>query len=371
MLKFLKENRTDEVRYIDTTESQGYDGKVKKRNWRDIYSQESIKSTDNIRVYHGCDLKTAVLIAKEGLSGKEWHPRKYSYEAGMNPVGLFVSTSFNKVKLFANPFGGSTTQDAAVIIEFTAKATDLDTPVWNGQDTFFGQGSCPMPFRDKEERDTQKRHYHDFASKDEYDYVKKSDNPAMAYNIFHNREHQALFIGDLSPNMIKRFWVKSYDKHRSQIESSYRPMKRVEFLKQYGNDEFYEDGTYNQYSQVKSFKYYKPTEDFTTWEDFARRMIMRDDMKWLKYRAAKKYGGDLEKCIEDEVKEVLSNLEFVKNDASYFKDHMWPKQLRQVFGKEEYNKNFDRFGIGYPNESKERKLDKIITEELQKHLRRH
>ena len=29
-----------------------------------------------------------------------------SYEAGMNPVGLFVSTSFDTVKEFSNPFNG-------------------------------------------------------------------------------------------------------------------------------------------------------------------------------------------------------------------------------------------------------------------------
>ena len=38
------------------------------------------------------------------------------------------------------------------ILEFTVKASDLETPVWNNSDSYFGQGSNPQPFRDADEQ---------------------------------------------------------------------------------------------------------------------------------------------------------------------------------------------------------------------------
>ena len=43
----------------------------------------------------------------------------------------------------------------------------------------------------------------------EKNILANSDNPAISRkNFLMNCEHQALFVGNLNPNMIKRFWVK-------------------------------------------------------------------------------------------------------------------------------------------------------------------
>lgn len=341
-----------EVRYIDTSFTN-------KNSWRDLEHQEPIKNEERIRVFHGCDLKDAVIFAKHGLSGKEQNIRKYSYEQGMNPIGLFVSTSFETVKEFSNPFGGpkDSSKTASVILEFTAKATDLDTPVWNNSETYFGQGSNPMPFKNKDERDAQKKHYNDNAKNDEHEYVRNSDNPAMASNIFDNREHQALFIGDLSPNMIKRFWVKRYANGTSHgpTDKQYTPMNRNEFLKEFGNAEFYIYGTYDQYKPIQhSQRLFNPNEDFTSIEDMADRQIKYD----LKYRKKfvercidSKFGGNFDAWYNHEYEELINDYkDCIKHEDAYvFKQTLWPKQIYQLFGKDIYNKNFDRFGIGFPS----------------------
>lgn len=368
MILYIKENTEDEVRYIDTTLSQGYDDIVRKKDWKQVYNQEPIKNNETIRVYHGCDLQTAVQIAIEGVSGKEWHPRKYSYEAGMNPVGLFVSTSFQVVKKFSNPFNGGKEKNASVIIEFSAKASDLDTPVWNNSSSYFGQGSNPMPFKDKEERDKQKELYQSDALKSKYNYIKSSDNPAMAERIFDNSEHQALFIGDLSPNMIKRFWVqpmKRKDYYWVEANKEYIPMKRSEFLKEYGNQEFYINGTNNEYKKIKNTKLYLPNEDYDGIEGFAKRM----EDKWAegnKYIEKEKREGkyDYEARIKDKAERIEDFLKW--NDYDCLKDFLWPKQLIQLLGKEKYEEVFDRFGIGTKNESKQ--IKKIYIKEEKLHL---
>ena len=82
-----------------------------------------IAAGEKIRVFHGMDIKDAILVAKEGLSGKEVVTRSYSYEHWMNPAGLFVTTDFN----IAKGFGYA--HDAVVILEFTVDTKDVDTPV--------------------------------------------------------------------------------------------------------------------------------------------------------------------------------------------------------------------------------------------------
>lgn len=342
----------DEVRYIDTSHAN-------KDPKRDSDEQEPIRDGDRIRVFHGCDLKDAVTFARHGLSGKAWASRKYSYEAGMNPIGLFVSTSFETAKEFANPFGGpkDTSKTAAVIIEFTAKASDLDTPVWNGSASYFGQGSNPQPFRDRAERDAQKRRYNDTARGEGPDWVRDSDNPAMAWNVFGNREHQALFIGDLDPNMIRRFWVKRYadGSGRGPTDQRYAPMKRAEFLREFGNEEFYVDGTDNQYSQVRhSRRLFRPSEDFTSLEDMADRRVRYDlehRGKWLGKYIGEHFGGDFNAWRRHELEMLVDGYKqcVESGDADVLGQYLWPRQLYQLLGKEGYGRNFDRFGIGFPS----------------------
>lgn len=75
----------------------------------------------------------------------------------MNPKGLFVSTDFKKAMYFAYD------TDTMVVMEFTVKSDDLDTPVWNDSFGYFGQGSNPQPFSSREEREKQKQAYQDSA----------------------------------------------------------------------------------------------------------------------------------------------------------------------------------------------------------------
>lgn len=344
----------DEVRYIDTTADYNrYYGSRSKKDPMDAWKQEPIKNTDTIRVYHGCDLKTAVLIAKQGVSGQQWTPRKYSYEQGMNPVGLFVTTDFEKVKEFSNPFGGGKDKNASVIIEFTARATDLDTPVWNGSDSYFGQYSNPQPFRNKTERDAQKQQYNDNARNSQYDYIRNSDNPALAKNIFDNNEHQALFIGNLNPNMIKRFWVKKFEGRVAQ-EQRYTPMNRQQFLKQYGDTEFYSyrdrQSGKEVYKPLQNNKIYLPNDDFKGFEDWARRYINKekDDNIRAFERQLKFYNGEsgLFKHYVETSKELFDH-----GHWDYFSETMWPKQLRQLLGDEKYKELFDNFDIGSGNKN--------------------
>lgn len=327
----------NEVRYIDSRGTK-YHGKVNKSDWRDEYNQEPIKDNDKIRVFHGCSLKTAVDWALHGTSGMERHPRTYSYENGMNPLGIFVTTDFETAKSFGYD------NECMCVVEFTVYGKDLETPVWNNSDSYFGQGTNPMPFNDKEERNAQKQKYNDDAlnikdyeywnykekkmSTLSYDHVRKSDKPAMANNLFNNSEHQALFMGDLNPNMIKRIWINEKDKESGYINStkSYVPMSVKNFLKKYGEHEFYQDGYADRKNKVTTDKLYKPNEDFKGWQDFCQR-----DRYFRKYT---KEAEQFIKTIEH------SNDNFKITVCQFF----FPKQIKQAFGEDFFNEYFNPLG---------------------------
>lgn len=328
----------NEVRYIDT-KGEKYRGRVYKNDWKDVYNQEPIKNDDKIRVYHGCSLKTAVEWATSGTSGMEWHPRTYSYEAGMNPLGVFVTVDFEKAKEFGHDY------ECMCVIEFTVSASDLESPVWNNSDSYFGQGTNPQPFNNKEERDAQKKRYDDNArnvkdytywdskSKSEksisYDYIRKSDKPAMARNIFDNTEHQALFMGDINPNMIKRIWINPKDEESGYVSTTkaYIPLTVKEFLRRYRDHEFYVEGSYgNEKSKVRNKKLYMANDDFKGWDDYANR---------------DKYFRRHPQYFEKVLKDIESDNDYVKRSIC---DTMFPKQIIQAFGKDFFDQNFNRLG---------------------------
>ena len=319
-------NLLNEVRYIDT--SNRY-----KKDTRQVLNQEPIKNGESIRVFHGCSLETALNAAINGLSGQVRVSRTYSYENGMNPKGLFVSTDFKKAMYFAYD------TDTMVIMEFTVKSDDLDTPVWNNSFGFFGQGSNPQPFSSRSEREQQKQAYQDDAKKSDDEYVRNSDNPAMAERIFNNVEHQALFVGNLNPNMIKRFWVK-----KNGGTESYVPLSRKEFLRKFGNKEF-QESTYNGYKNYKvkrNIMPYLPNEDFVSIEDMIRKRLILFFKDKPRMRA--RYSDEE---FENKIKEETEMYEtFFVNAVQnkdydelrhYFEKMLYPKQLRQLFGNELYN----------------------------------
>jgi len=331
--------RLCEVRYIDT-KSEKYRGRVYKKNPFDVYNQEPIKNNEKIRVYHGCSLKTAVDWAINGTSGRVYHPRKYSYESGMNPLGVFVTVDFEKAKGFGDDY------ECPCVVEFTASASDLESPVWNGSDSYFVQGSNPQPFKDKQERDAQKQKYDadarsikddtywDYRKNKEvkisYDHIRNSDKPAMAMNIFNNYEHQALFMGNLNPNQIKRIWINPKDEKTGYVstEKSYIPLTVREFLKRYRDKEFSVEGSYGKKQRIQRNKYYLPNEDFKGFDDFFDRLGKEHGWEFTK----KEREDNLRNIMQyDHYKETVTN-------------HMWPRQIIQAFGQDFFDEYFNRFG---------------------------
>ena len=300
-------NVINEVRYIDTTYKN-------KKSYKDAYNQEPIKNNETIRVFHGChSLEDAIIYAKYGLSGKGRAPRVYSYENGMNTNGLFVSTDFDTV---ANKFsyGG-------VIIEFSCKVSDLDFPVWNNSDSYFSQGSNPIPFKDREDRERQKMNYINKSKESEYSFVRDSDNQALADSIYNDIEHQALFIGDLSPNMIKRFWVlNSYGR--------FLPMKREQFLKLNQNKELTANSL-RKHNNPQN-KLYRPNEDYKGFEDLIMRVKKSYELD----------GFTFEDSDIDYIKEILD-----KNNTNVHLNELtsifYPKQLIQIYGIDWYRNNIN------------------------------
>lgn len=64
-----------------------------------------------------------------------------------------------------------------------------------------------------------------------------------------------------------------------------------------------------------------------------------------KKKAEGKY--NYEKEIQDKIEDIKQIFEWGEYD--YLKELLWPKQLIQLMGKEEYEKHYDRFGIGTSN----------------------
>lgn len=312
--------KVNEVRYIDTNNRY-------KKNLMDVYyKQEPIKNGESIRVFHGCNLETAINACINGLSGQVRVPRKYSYENCMNPKGLFVTTDFNVAKDFAYDV------NTMVIIEFTANSNDLDTPVWNDSYSYFGQGSNPKPFSNREEREKQKQAYKDAAKNSEYSYVRDSDNPAMAERIFSNNEHQALFVGNLNPNQIKRFWVNKNG------DRTYIPLSRKDFYLKFGNSEVKYNDYSKTYSKIYKEKAFLPNEDFTSIEDMVRRDL---ENHFQRIPSARKRINAEERIKEDTIdyENALKDALETKNyDILYdFESFLYPKQMKQLFGDEIYN----------------------------------
>lgn len=338
-----------EVRYINTSTNN------KDNN---IIKQEPIKNDDKIRVYHGCSLNTAIDILLNGTSGKAYHPRVYSYENGMNPLGIFVSTDFKQSIRFTSG------EKVACILEFTVKASDLESPVWNNSNTYFYRGDDTQPFQNRNERDKQKLKYHNDALNlknyhyydpdgkkkvIDYDHIRNSDKTEMAKNIFNNDEHQALFMGDINPNMIKRIWVH-------ERGNRLLPLKRHVFYEWYIkpilNDELKKEKIYNNMNLSLPQKYTKTK-----------------DLKEFPYNAGLNRRNKLFKPNDDTDKTLLikklyyQNRDWISNyndlfNIKYIKDLLsnnpinidnvndllWPRQIIQLYGKDYFDKNFNKFG---------------------------
>jgi hypothetical protein len=246
----------------------------------------------------------------------------------MNPLGIFVTIDFETAKNFGHD------NECMCIIEFTVDASDLETPVWNNSNSYFGQGTNPMPFRSKEERDLQKQKYRDDAinEPDIYynrnttvsrDYIRNSDKPEMADRLMNMGEYQALFMGNLDPNQIKRIWINPRDEESGYVltTNSYIPLTRAEFLKRYRNTEFADNYGRNP-RPLKKNKLYRPNEEFAGWDDFFDRLDVGQERR----------------------DELMNDIMRLDNYKEYVSSEMFPKQIVQAFGKEYFDKNYNRFG---------------------------
>lgn len=271
---------------------------------------EPLKNNQKIRVFHGTKLETAKKISVYGLSGKEQTSRVYSYEYWNNPTGLFVTISFSKAKYFATNFKDS------VIIEFTANVSDLDAPVWNSENgSYFVAGQIAGGFSSKAERDDAKRRANRNALN--YPHIENSDNPALANSLTNSFEFQALYFGDIEPNMIKRFWVQNEN-------SEFIPYTLEEFKKMFGGE--------SMHDKDYQWKLYSPTEDFTGEDDFVRRYN-------------EKYGhiGGSEEFIQSFWKHISNNEKIPYSHMNALKQFMWPKQMIAFLTPGGYRDNVDSF----------------------------
>ena len=263
--------------------------------------KEPIKDADKIRVYHGFySVADALASLSHGLSGQMRAARIYSYESGNNPKGLFVSTDFNVVK---NSFARS-----GIVISFDTYATNLEAPVWAGQDGYFVQGQMTQSFKSDDERNQEILRKREKYSKEdpEGDYhnnrISKSDRPELGDSLYGNYEKQALFVGDLNPNEIKTVWFNEGRYFRNKINEPWQKYTRKEFIIKFG-ETLKKDSEGNDKLHRSSSKFFKPNDDFS--------------MEKLKaITDAKKYNFD-------------DVIDYLNRDDYWRSQILWPKQIKQ------------------------------------------
>jgi len=224
----------------------------------DIENLKPLKDSDTIIVYHGFySLSDAKIALTQGLSGQDIAKRVYSYESGNNKKGLFVSIDFNVVKRRFSSSG--------IIIEFAAKVADLEAPIWV-EGRYYTQGEYTKSFTDwnhetgtSKQREEQRLKQRKQLANSEYDFIRLSDRPELAESLYLNSENQALFVGNLNPNMIKAVWYNSKEKYND-------PWKR------FTTKEFTKKFSLKKDKYKYPHRQYLPNDEFTI-EDFKRRVF--------------------------------------------------------------------------------------------------
>lgn len=242
------ENSLYEVRYINT-------------KFPSILQEEPLRDDETIRVFHGFNnFDDATTVVTKGLSGKEKARRIYSYEMGNNPIGLFVTVDFKIAEKFNH---------SGVIIEFSTKVSDLEAPVWVGGRSYFIQGEYTKSFKDLDEREKQRLINRELASQSKFLPISKSDRPELAESIFDNPERQALFVGDLNPNMIKAVWYNEKWHKEGKTDGKWERMKPKDFIRLLGIE------------RENKFIKYLPTDDFN-FDEFVQQYFEGDFVYVLK-----------------------------------------------------------------------------------------
>jgi hypothetical protein len=265
----------------------------------DIHNDvKKMQDDDTIIVYHGFSsysFKQALLIAKYGLSGQERANRIYSYEYNNNPNGLFVTINFNVAK---KEFAKS-----GIIMEFATKIRNLEAPVWPGGRSYYVQGEFTQSFKDDKEREEQRLKNREKHKTSQYPAINQSDRPELAWALYEGPEAQALFIGNLNPNMIRAFWVNERLITDRRTGGEWIRLSRKEFLKKYYNEEYFKN---DEELFKRQNKIFMPDDNF-------------DIIKFKNYLSERDY--DYSEFIEY----------YIKNWDNYVINmYFYPKQINQL-----------------------------------------
>jgi hypothetical protein len=181
-----------------------------------------LQDKETIRVYHGTSERAAKAMMA-GFTGDTKADRKYSYERDNNPRGLFVSPDLRTAKRFGN-----------FVIEFHAKVSDLEPPVWPSESggKFTSQGEEEKYFRDPLKRKQQQDRMRAELAKGD-DAISKSDDPYLASLLSDAGEPQALFIGNMDPKTVRAVWVSKKPGTDSRW-ADYQRLSKNQFMKLYG-----------------------------------------------------------------------------------------------------------------------------------------
>lgn len=266
-----------------------------------VASELPLNDTETIRVYHGFhSADDALRVAKYGLSGKIRAKRIYSYEAGNNPNGLFVSISLEKAKYFA---------DSGYIMEFQVKLSNLEAPVWAGGGGFFGTGQYAETFNKPEEREEMRMAHRLRNSTHPKNNIAQSDRPELAQTLLDDSENQALFIGDLNPNMIRAYWVNDTRIKLNRIDGDWRRISRHEL-------QDYADGFVERDKDDRDY-YTRKGKVFLPNDDFSMDALVK---KYIKF-------SDMRDCFTKEIKKAQAGDQQALQSLSFI---LHPKQIQQA-----------------------------------------
>lgn len=274
-----------------------------------------LKDTDVIRVYHGFNVfRDALDACAHGLSGKERAKRIYSYENNNNPNGLFVTADLKIAKGFT-----SSSDEYLAVIEFHAKVSDLEAPVWpggsytvqGGLEQYFDNTSAETHHADREkERLAARERAKEFGQRDWSAYITQSDRPELARMLYQSREQQALFIGDLNPNMIRAVWVSAKGGRPYHLSSdTFTRMTRADFVAKFKQE--IKGRKYLPYGKNPQGRLYDPAENWGGVEDFIVRLAADSNQSPDFFRSA--------------VDSVIDS-----GDLHSMESYLWPKQMKQA-----------------------------------------
>jgi hypothetical protein len=97
-------------------------------------------------------------------------------------------------------------------------------------------GEYTKSFKSLDEREQQRLINREISLKHELEPIKKSDRPELAETIFENPERQALYIGNLNPNMIKYVWYNEKLHKMRRTDGEWIRYNRKNFIKKLGID---------------------------------------------------------------------------------------------------------------------------------------